>query len=292
MVKLRKECLKTKEFAFAYDCVPRAIHNLCMDLIKNFLGMKHVLKQIVFMVKTLKLSHLLLQLFIKLCLEKFKKTYVFIFFTKTLWSTVFFTMQHASMVKVACVVLPCEILNVELDIDICDKLKVLVIDLAYWKGVIAMERLFMTISSCLTYLEGDEATFSTVYACFVVIKYHIKTFNYVVMDAFNLGDDDIEQMMMLLHHRFSTIYLEAHGLAFAIDSMFTDMRNKIVTKFGKDFLQVRKGSINQQAKATLVRLSNGNKDLRRSYFSEFATFIMRPRDNDYDFNEIRIVDVV
>jgi hypothetical protein len=196
------------------------------------------------------------------------------------------------MVKVACVVLPCEILNVELDIDICDKLKVLVIDLAYWKGVIAMERLFMTISSCLTYLEGDEATFSTVYACFVVIKYHIKTFNYVVMDAFNLGDDDIEQMMMLLHHRFSTIYLEAHGLAFAIDSMFTDMRNKIVTKFGKDFLQVRKGSINQQAKATLVRLSNGNKDLRRSYFSEFATFIMRPRDNDYDFNEIRIVDVV
>jgi hypothetical protein len=31
------------------------------------------------------------------------------------------------------------------------------------------------------------------------------------MDAFNLGDDDIEQMMMLLHHRFSTIYSEAHG---------------------------------------------------------------------------------
>ncbi len=60
MVKLRKECLKTKEFAFAYSCAPHAIHNLCMDLIKNFPAMKHILKQIVFMVKTLKSSHLFL----------------------------------------------------------------------------------------------------------------------------------------------------------------------------------------------------------------------------------------
>ncbi len=80
MVKLRKECLKTKEFAFAYGYAPHAI---CMDLIKNLLGVKHVLKQIVFMVKTLKSSHFFLQLFDKLCLEKFKKTYVLILFTKT-----------------------------------------------------------------------------------------------------------------------------------------------------------------------------------------------------------------
>ncbi len=92
---------------------------------------------------------------------------------------------------------------------------------------------------------------------------------------------------MLLHHRFSTIYSEAHGLTFATDPMFTDMHSKIVAKFDKDFLQVGKGLINQQAKVALVRLSNGNEDLRRSYFSEFATFIMRPIDNDYDFNDIK-----
>ncbi len=136
----------------------------------------------------------------------------------------------------------------------------------------------MTVS--LTYLEGDEATFSTVYACFVAIKYHIKTLKRAVMDAFNLGDDDIEQT--LFHHRLSTIYSEAHGFAFATNPMFTDMRSKITTKFDENFLQVGKGSINQQAKAALVRLSNGNEDLRQSYFSEFATFIMRPRDSDYD----------
>jgi hypothetical protein len=137
-----------------------------------------------------------------------------------------------------------------------------------------METLFMTISSCLTYLEGDETTFSAMYACFVAIKYHIKMLNRTIMDAFNLGDDDIEQMMMLFHHRFSTIYSEAHGLAFATDPMFIDMHCKIAAKFGEDFLQIGKSSINQQVKAALVRLLNGNEDFRRSYFSEFATFII------------------
>jgi len=191
------------------------------------------------------------------------------------------------MVKATCVTLPGEILNAKLDIDICDGLKALVTNPAYWKGVAAMEMFFMTISSCLTYLEGDEATFSAMYACFVAIKYHIKMLNRAVMDAFNLGDNDIEQMMTLFHHHFSTIYSEAHGLAFATDLMFTDMRSKIAAKFGENFLQVGKGSINQHAKVTLVRLLNGNKDLWQSYFSEFATFIMQPIDSDYDFNDIK-----
>jgi hypothetical protein len=142
MVRLRKECLKTKEFVFTYGCAPHVIHNLCMHLIKNFLGVKHVLKQIIFMVKTLKISHLLLQLFDKLCLEKFKKTDMFILVMKIRWGTVFFTVQCANTVKAACVTLPGEILNAKLNIDICDELKVLVTDPAYWKGVAAMETLF------------------------------------------------------------------------------------------------------------------------------------------------------
>jgi hypothetical protein len=89
-------------------------------------------------------------LFDKLCLGKFKKTYVLILFMKTGWGTIFFIAQCANTIKVACTTLPSKILNVELDIDICDELKALVTDLVYWKGVVAMETLFMTISSCLT----------------------------------------------------------------------------------------------------------------------------------------------
>ena len=46
MVKLRRDCLKTKEFAFAYGYAPHGIHNLCMNLINDFDGVKHVLRQI------------------------------------------------------------------------------------------------------------------------------------------------------------------------------------------------------------------------------------------------------
>jgi hypothetical protein len=159
---------------------------------------------------------------------------------------------------------PGDILHAELDTDLCDELKALISDPAHWKGVTAMEMLFMTISSCLTYLEGGETTFSAEHACFVAIKYHVKTLKRADVDVFNLGDDDIEQMKTMIHHRFSTVYSEAHGLAFATDPMFTDMRTTIAAKFGAKFLQVGKGAINQQSKAAFAHLASGNEDLRRS----------------------------
>jgi hypothetical protein len=119
-----------------------------MDLIKHFPGVTLVLKQILFMVKTLTASHLLIQLFDKLCLEKYKKTYMLILlFTKTRWGTVYYAAQRATAVKAACPSLPGEILNGDLDIDMFKKLKQLVTDPSYWKGVAAFEILFKTISS-------------------------------------------------------------------------------------------------------------------------------------------------
>lgn len=279
MMKLRRDCLTSNEFVFAYGCAPHAINNLCMDLIKLFPGVKVVLKQILFMVKTLKSSHLLQQLFDKLCVEKYKKTYVLILFTKTRWGTVFYSAQRATLVKSACAALPGEIMNSDLDIDISDKFKQLVTDPAYWKGVAAMEALFRTIASCLTYLEGDEATFSAVYASFIAIKYHLRKLDGATKDGLSLGDNDVERMMSLTHHRLSTIYTEAHTLAFATDPMFIGMRTRIAAEFGEDFLQLGKPPINQQSKVALSRLANGNDDLRRRMYSEFATFIRSCKDD-------------
>ena len=89
-------------------------------------------------------------------------------------------------------------------------------------------------------------------------------------------------MMMLTHYRFSTIYTEAHGLAFSTDPMFTEMRTRIAAEFGEEFLQLGKRSLYQQSKVALARLAIGNEDLRQRMFSEFATFIMRCKDNDKD----------
>jgi hypothetical protein len=170
-------------------------------------------------------------------MEKYKKRYNLILFTKRRWGTVYYAAQRASVVKAACASLPGEILNADLDIDMCDKLKALVTDPAYWKGVAAFEVLFKTISSCLTYLEGDEATFSAVYACFVAIKYHLKTLDYTVKEGLSLDDDAIERMTVLTHHRLANIYTEAHALAFATDPMFTDMRIRIAQNLVKSFLK-------------------------------------------------------
>ncbi|RHY18354.1 hypothetical protein DYB32_010394 [Aphanomyces invadans] len=233
MVKLRKDCLNTKDLVFAYGCAPHAIHNLCMDLIKNFPGVKIVLKQV-----------------------------VLILYTKTRWGTVFFAAQRVSKVKAACAAQPGEILNADLDIDISDDLYMLLTDPAYWRGVAAMESLFKTISCCLTYMKEDEATFLAVYACFLAIKYHIKTLDLSVMEALHLNDDDICEMIRLIHHRFSTIYSEAHALVFCTDPLFTSMRRSMAFRFDEKFLHLGKGSINQQSKAPIARISffDGKRD--------------------------------
>ena len=64
------------------------------------------------------------------------------------------------------------------------------------------------------------------------------------------------------------------------------MRTRIAAKFSEEFLQLEKSSINQQSKAALNRLTNGNDDLRRKLFSKFATFIVRPKDKDDNFSYI------
>ena len=95
----------------------------------------------------------------------------------------------------------------------------------------------------------------------------------------SLDDDAIERMTIQTHHRLATIYTEAHALAFATDPMFTDMRIRIAAEFGDEFLQLGKASINHQAKTALARLANGNDDLRRKMFSQFATYITRCKDD-------------
>jgi hypothetical protein len=258
-----------------------------MDLVKLFAGVKLALKEVLYMVKTLKSSHLLLQLYDKLCIEKYKTTYTLILFTKTRWGTFFYAAQGATVVNAACAALPGEILNSDLDINMCEELKQLLTNSSFWKRVASMEALFKTIASCLMYLEGDEATFSSVYASFIAIKYHLRKLDASVWEGLSLNDDDIDRMMTLTHHRFSTIYYtEARALAFATDPLFMGMRTRIADEFGEEFLQLGKGPLISQSKVALSRLSNGDKNVRRKMYSEFATYIRTCRDeNSMDFED-------
>lgn len=186
-------------------------------------------------------------------------------------------MERTHKVKAARVALSGEILSADFYIDICDDFRTLVSDPAYWKGIAAVESLFKTISCCLTCLEVDKVTFATVYTCFLAIKYHSKTLDRSVMNALQLNDDDITDMIILIHHQFSKIYSEAHGLALATDPLFNTMRYSILVKSGEGFVQLGKGSINHQCKMAITRISMGNEALRHSMLTEFAAFLIRQR---------------
>ena len=69
---------------------------------------------------------------------------------------------------------------------------------------------------------------------------------------------------------------------------------RIAAEFGEEFLQLGKPPINHQSKVTLLRLVNGNDDLRRRMYSEFATFIRSWKDDsltcekNVDFEDIKM----
>ncbi len=128
-------------------------------------------------------------------------------------------------------------------------------------------------------------TFSVVYACFVTIKYwHPITPSWTPSTWVTMISNKWWNCSTTISRPSIRRPIVSHSRQIP---MFTDMRNKIAAKFGKDFLQVGKGLINQQVKVAFVHLLNGNKDLRWSYFNEFATFIMLSKDNDYEFNDIK-----
>ncbi len=83
MVKLRRLCIQDDEFVFTFGCALHALHNLCMDLVKEFPGIKNIVKHMVFLVKTIRKMHLIQQLFNKISKEKYGQTLVLILFTKT-----------------------------------------------------------------------------------------------------------------------------------------------------------------------------------------------------------------
>ncbi len=88
MIKLHCLCIQDTEFLFAFGCSSHALHNLCMNLVKEFSVVKLIVKQIVFLVKSVRKTHPIQQLFDKICKENYGITLVLILFTKTCWGTV------------------------------------------------------------------------------------------------------------------------------------------------------------------------------------------------------------
>lgn len=114
-------------------------------------------------------------------------------------------------------------------------------------------------------------------ACFVAIKYRIKTLHRSLMNAVQLSDDDITDMITLINHRLSAIFSEPPRLIPAADSLFTTTLSLIVVRIGKKFVQLGKRSIDHQSDLEIAGMLTGRKALRSSVLAEFASFSLAKR---------------
>ncbi len=243
MVKLRCMCIQDDEFVFVFGCALHALYNLCMDLVKKFPGIKSIIKHIVFLVKTIRKTHLVQQLFDKISKEKYGQTLVLILLTKTRWGTICDAAKRLNQVRTASCQLPTEILSNELDIDLAPELCNVILDATFLKGFAALEVLFSTICACLTYLEGGKSTLSSVYACFLAIAHHLRTLPPNVSTALQIVAADFDKMQSLVVNRLRTIYLPAHALSFYTDPLFNQMRTNLTALYGEDSLKLGNASI-------------------------------------------------
>ncbi len=133
-------------------------------------------------------------MFDKISKEKYGQTLVLILFTKTRWGNICDATKRLNQVQTTICQLPTEILSNELDIDLALELCDVILDVAFWKGLAALEVLFSTICACLTYLEGDESTLSSVYACFLAIAHHLRTLSPNVSTALQIAAVDFNKM--------------------------------------------------------------------------------------------------
>jgi hypothetical protein len=178
-------------------------------------------------------------------------------------------------------------LSNELNIDLAPKLRDVILDAAFWKGLVALEVLFNTICACFTYLEGDESTLSSVYACFLAITHHLRTLPPNVSTALQIAAADFDTMQSLVVNRLRTIYSPAHALSFRTDLLFNQMRTNLTALYGEDFFKLGDASILQQYKKALKRLAGkGGIELNRKLQAEFGHYIVRVIQDDDDFVDV------
>jgi hypothetical protein len=291
MMKLRRLALENREFTFAMGCSPHALNKFCEDIIKTFAGPKRIVKQIVAVVIGVRQVHLFHAVYDKLCLEKFGKTLALVLYTKTRWGTVKHAAQRILRARPALMQLASEVeMNPDLHLKFPVALKTTLQDNAFWKGVKSLDALFTPIVSCLTFLEGDEATFSSVYACYLAILYHIRTLQDTTKDGFGpdarLNHSAIELMEKRLLSRFNTQYSPAHALAFRTDPFYDRMRERLTEILGDDAVCLGQGSIVQQCKVALKRIAGSDTGLLVRLRSQFAKYLNRDTSNDDDFIDI------
>ena len=279
MVSLRRKIICLPDFTAVFGCSPHAINNFTLDILNKFPGPKETLKMCVFVVTKIRSTHLLSTLFDTLCKEKFGIILALLFFTKTRWTTSFYMFARILRVKMCLTSLPSHITMNDLNIDMPAELSSILLNTSFWKGCQGMHDLLQSICACTGYLEGDNSTFSAVYASFLYIKVHLYRLSEQTRSFLSLTDHDIENMVALLHKRFGTIYTPMHALAFRTDPFYHEFRIDVEAEYGVSFVEMDKGPLVVQCRSALQMFSGEHhSDVSAKLVVQFASFSVRRLD--------------
>jgi hypothetical protein len=268
---LRRKALESGLFTFVFGCAPHGGHNLCMDWLK-LPGIRHIVSTNVFIVNKINAVHLLTSMFDVCCMEKLSKTYALILFTKSRWCTALAMLKRNVLVKSVLISMPNAIDHDDKfeDVSMEESLREIILDAQHWKGTVAAVKLLTPLCAAITHLEGDEATFSAVWACFSHVAHHVLSIDQAVLDVLEV---DRQTLLEFVHNRVATIYTPAHAIAFVTDPFYYSMRTKLVGLHGAAFLELGQGPLNQQCRIALIRIAGDNEDLKEKLLDQFAYFL-------------------
>ncbi|ETV89903.1 hypothetical protein H310_15253 [Aphanomyces invadans] len=131
----------------------------------------------VFIVYKINAVHLLTSMFEVVCAEKHGKTYSLILFTKTRWGTGHFMLHRNLLLKSVLVSMRNSIDHDDKfkDVAMEPELRSAILDVSFWKSTFALEKLLKLLCMTIGHLEGDETTFSALFASFLVTAHHFSS---------------------------------------------------------------------------------------------------------------------
>lgn len=285
MRSLRRKCVESGHYTFEFGCAPHALHNLCKDLLK-MAGPKSTLGKVLVVVKGIRNVHLLTSMFDMLCAQKLNTSYVLILFTTSRWTTSTFALKRLLLVKQVLVAMPHSIDHDDTfrAVSMCADLRDIILDTVFWQHVVALHRILLPLNACTGFLEGDEATLSVVYACFLGVAHHFRT----------IDDDQLLQLRLerhtlleLIHSRFKTIFSPAHALALMTDPLFGDMVANLKRLHGNTFVELGQGPVLANCRDALRQFANDDARLCEQLLIEFACFMQRRIGKDDYFFVMR-----
>jgi hypothetical protein len=283
MVSLRRLAVADHTVSFAFGCAPHALNNMCLDWMK-VPSIQSTIASGVTIVTGIRRVHLLLATFNTLCSQQLQQQVTLVLFTKTRWSTCRAMLQRLLRVQSVLQFLPLYVRRPgsAAASSLTAALEATLIDVALWGRFALVDALLKPVCAALTFLSGDEATHSTVYACFLAVAVAVKELTVEALDGMGIQSHDVLLASVLA--RFASIYSPSMALAFVTDPLFCGMRQRLTTKYGTAFVQLGQGSINTQCHAALEAL---DADLYPKTKDEFTLWLARPHTTDHFFVDSR-----